>query len=257
MTRRISQRQVFWLAGLAFVAGLIVFLPAKLIESSVNTALAPKLRLSTSGTIWCGSGSLRSTQTNAIDVPITWRFAPLSLFRLRAAWQLAADGPALNGSSLIGAGVQTVELRDAKVDVDVGVFATLNAAAEMFRPSGRVQIDTESLTVRYDNVLRAEGDAHLNIDRFGLGSMAERPIGSYAIDIQGRDTKTGFTIGKSSGMLVLDGSGSVATAAPRQFVYNGNALLAGDAPEAIRNAINAIGKTGTDGRIRIEQKINW
>jgi hypothetical protein len=250
-----TRRAVVWIVALAFAGGMLVTLPASLLEAPANAAMAPYLRLAATGTIWRGSGTL--TGARSFAVPLTWRFSPLSLFRLRAAWQVTADASALKGSLGIGADLGTIEFRHVDLDMDVAMWAALHPAADLFRPAGRIRIDSASLVVGHGGSVRSDGDARVRLDNLILANIAERAIGSYLVTAKGSDRGINFKVGESSGSVTLDGGGSITMAAPREVSYTGEARVAAGAPEAIRNLFAGAGEALPDGRIRIDQKARW
>ena len=248
---------VLLVAAGAFIVGLIAFLPAKIIESPLNAAMAPVYSMTTAGTIWHGNGVLRVAKSPVLQFPIAWCFSPSALMRLRAAWKINVTAPALEATLTAGAGFQSLELRALTLRADLATLSALSPAAQLFRPAGRVQINSDSLTTQYANFMRLNGEAQIQLVDFALGSMAANPLGSAQLKLTGKESTIDFAIEKSSGTVVLDGGGNTSTSAPRRFTYVGHAKVATDAPEAIKNAFDAIGKPLPDGRIRIDQSLNW
>ena len=78
---RLSRRLI--LLAIAFAFGLVLFLPARLLESSIQSQLSPT-QVALRGTVWNGRGVLRSA---APAIPFTWQFEPSALLRLRAGWE--------------------------------------------------------------------------------------------------------------------------------------------------------------------------
>ena len=252
-----KRKVVLRVAAGAFVAGLIAFLPAKIIEGPLNAAMAPAYSVRTTGTIWNGHGVLHASRAPALQFPMAWCFSPSALVRLRAAWQINVTAPALEATLTAGAGFQSLELRALALRADLAALSPLAPATELFRPAGRLQINSELLTTHYTDFLRLNGEAQIQLVDFALGSMAANPLGSAQFKLTGKESTIDFAIEKSSGTVVLDGGGNTITAAPRHFTYGGHAKVAADAPAAIKNAFDAIGKPLPDGRIRIDQSVNW
>lgn len=250
-----TRRGVVWLVALAFVAGIVVTLPASLLEAPVNAAMAPHLRLAAAGTIWRGSGTL--TGARSFAVPLTWRFSPLALLRLRAAWQVAADAPALKGSFGIGAGLGTIEFRNVDIDIDFAMWAALHPVADLLRPASRIRIDSTALVVGYRGNARSDGDARVRMDNVILANIDERAIGSYLVTAKGSDRGIDFKVAESSGPVTLDGGGNITIAAPREISFAGEARVAAGTPDAIRSLFANAGESTPDGRIRIDQKARW
>ena len=159
------------LAGGSFLIGLLVFLPAAMIEAPVNRALAPYATLSgTQGTIWSGAGVI-SAMGNL--VPVQWRFAPLGLMRLRLAYQVTPSSPAINGQVRVSAGFSDARMEDTELTLD----------GKLIHADGQVKLD---------------GEGSLSLD-------AKREISFSGVAVPSRDAKQLTTLLQTLGKPQPDG----------------------------------------------------
>ena len=259
--RGLAKCRLLALAVVAFVIGLLEFLPAHLFEDRINRALPPPWHLTVSGTIWDGLGVLRAGQAfDALIVPLTWKFNPRALARLRLGWKIVPASPALSGSVNIGAGWQSLEFRDAALIMDAATLQQAVPVIAIFAPSGNIFVSTPQdagLTMDYGNDLRLNGDAHIKADNFGLRPFSPQPLGNYQLTFTARDTTIAYVITQSSGALKLDGGGSIQTASPRQIAYSGTLTPSPALPDNILSQLKAMGHPAGDGRLRVDWQGRW
>ena len=276
---------------LAFVVGLVAFAPASLIESTANRAMAPDATLSISGgTVWSGSGTLalfpslssslsqsaRPTN-NAIAIPITWRFDPLALLRLRLGFYIKAESPLIAGNTRIGAGFQTIQLSDTALRVDGALLGQINPLISIAGPSGQFQItiaDGNRVTAPYPRPQELpfiEGKLNAQVEALALRVVSPRPLGNFevAIKLSGVNAEYAFT--NASGALKFDGGGAIAwgstgsnksggSNSPRTFTYRGVASVStSNASESAQllAPLMAVGKAISDGRVSLDINTNW
>jgi len=252
----ITRRNVVLLL-IAFAIGLVAFLPARMLEPSVNGALAPA-QVSLRGTIWNGSGQLKSS---ALSLPFAWQFEPAALLRLRAGWRVKGLSPQLTGAASIAAGFGNVEVRQADLSLDAALFPQLHrdlALAGLMGPSGRVAISVANgFTAAYGTVPSLHGEALLKIDRIALNSFSPQPLGSYQVKLTARDNIVDYAIAEASGALKLDGGGSATLTHPRQYSFAGNATPSAGVSDGIASALKSVSQPLPDGRLRIDYKGRW
>ena len=135
-------RHALVLLAVIFLLGLIVLMPATLIQAPVNRAMAPNAALVvTAGTIWSGTAKLTLfPAARPVMVPITWRFDPMAFLRLRLGFYLRADSAALAGTTRIGAGIRTIELRDTNLKIDSALINRTHSLLPMFGSRGTLHL---------------------------------------------------------------------------------------------------------------------
>jgi hypothetical protein len=252
----ISRRNIVLLV-IAFAIGLVAFLPARMLEPTINGNLTPA-EVSLRGTIWNGNGQLKSA---TLLLPFAWQFEPSALLRLRAGWRVEALSPQITGAASVGAGFVSVEVRQADLSLDAATLPQLHrdlALAGLMGPSGRVAISiADGLTAAYGNVPRVHGEALLKIDRIALSSFSPQPLGNYQVKLTARDNILDYAIVEANGALKLDGSGSATLTNPRQYSFAGNATAAAGLPDSIVSALKSVSQPLPDGRLRIDYKGRW
>jgi general secretion pathway protein N len=252
----ITRRSVVLLL-IAFAIGLVAFLPARMLETTINSNLTPA-EVSLRGTIWNGSGQLKSA---TLLLPLAWQFEPAALLRLRAGWRLEALSPQLTGAASIGAGFGSIEIRQADLSLDAATLPQLHrdlALVGLMGPSGRMAISiADGFTAAYGNVPKIHGEALLKIDRIALSSLSPQPLGNYQVKLTARDNILDYAIVEASGALKLDGGGSATLINPRQFSFAGNATAAAGLPDSMVSALKSVSQPLPDGRLRIDYKGRW
>ncbi len=245
------------LLAIAFALGLALFLPARLLESPIQSQLAPA-QVALRGTVWNGRGLFRHA---AASIPFAWQFEPAALLRLRAGWRVELLASALSGAASIGGNFSNIEIRRAEISADAGLLPQLHPTAAivgLMQPAGRVSLTVaEALTAGYGSVPAVHGNALIKAQAFTLGSVAPQPLGSYQLQLVARDSIVDYRVIESSGALKLDGGGSIGLAGRRQFSYAGHATVDAALPERLRSSLQAAGRPLPDGRLRLDYKTAW
>lgn len=256
-----SRRASALLLLAAFAAGAVAFLPASAVEGVANRVLAPAARLQTSGTVWNGRGELQFIRgAGMLSIPLSWRFEPSWLIRLRLGWRLESSSPAANGHVSVGLGLASLALRDTNLATDAALWHRLSPAAMLLGAAGTYTLriaGDESVVVRRGDQPLIDGSAQLNAGNFALSTFAPQALGNYNIRLNAQDGNVSFAFLPAQGALQFDGGGSLALAAPRTFSFKGTASLSADLPPTVANAIRSAGIAQSDGRVLIDVKRNW
>lgn len=271
------KRRTVVIVGLcAFVVATVALFPAIIIESPVNRALSllatnPQLR-NVSGTIWSGAalvqlkGSRASSQsqaTPALDVPISWSFAPTSMLRLRIGLNVTATGRHLSGKTTVEAGMLSVNLRNTDLRLSIEGLSHLNGDIAVLRPSGDVQFisDGHTLQINYASSHEMAGRLSFAVNRFRVraigGVPLGAPLGSYRGHLIFNGQRIVYQIETSSGLLSLIGGGHVVLGKPNEFHYQGFGAALPGSPSWLANTIGTLGRATPDGRVSIDYKTNW
>ena len=258
---QLNRRYWWWLALASFVISAIALTPATLLELVAGQTPNANLRfIADGGTIWAGRGHADVTQnTTRFVIPLTWRFDPLALFGLRLGFIVEANAAELSGTTHIGFGLRSIELRDTALVADARLVSVANGAIALVAPTGRVwlrQSATERLVIRpgdSNDGDRVGGAISLEAEQLVLGGIVNAPVGNHAIDIRGEGATIKLSVLRSSGPLKLEGSGTVALSPPRRITFSGFATAATDAPATLKQ----LGPIMPDGRQRIELNTTW
>ena len=252
----------WWLALVSFAIGLVVLAPAALLEWASGQTPNAKLRfIADAGTVWTGRGRVVLAAEGApVIIPLQWRFDPLSLLRLRLAFYLEAEGPALSGATHVGFRFRDFELRDTAMNADARLLSMTHSAATLAAPAGKVRLQQstdEHLTVSpaasNTQAWRVDGSMGISAEQLAFGGIINWPASSHALKLRGDGAMINMSILRSSGPLKFEGAGTVALAAPRRFTFSGFATTSADAPSALKQ----LGPVLADGRQRIEINTPW
>ena len=257
-------RYAIILFAIAFIVGLIVLAPATLIQGAANRALAPNAALAvTAGTIWSGSGTLVLFPTaSSVIAPITWRFDPLALLRLRLGFYLNAHSAALAGNARVGAGITSIELRDTDIKIDGALVSRSNSILSLIGPRGILQLkinDGDRIVTPYQTqagIRTAEGKLAVKFDSLTLRNLSPRPLGTYDIDVKFNNSSAEYAFVNCAGNLKFDGGGSVSWGSARTFAYRGLASTPRES-RFLLEPLSAIGRPTADGRLQINYNTNW
>jgi hypothetical protein len=257
----LSRRRLWLLALVAFVIGAVAFLPAHQFEPAFNHALPAPWNIVLTGTPWKGSGVLRSGPApEALSVPLAWKFEPLALARLRAAWTVIPDSPGLSGTLRVGVGWHALEFSQAALALDAEYLPQAIPLLALLAPSGSVRLSTPgnaSLTLETAGDMRLIGEALLEADNLALRPAGPAPLGNYQLKFSAHGSVVDYTVTRSSGALTLDGGGKIQLSPVREISYSGQATPSPALPEAVQTLLNAAGQTGADGRLQLDWKGRW
>lgn len=257
-------RHALVLLAVIFLLGLIVLMPATLIQAPVNRAMAPNAALVvTAGTIWSGTAKLTLfPAARPVMVPITWRFDPMALLRLRLGFYIRADSAALAGTTRIGAGIRTIELRDTNLKIDSALINRTHSLLPMFGSRGTLHLtinEGDHIVMPYqatDGLRTAEGKLAAKIDSLTLGMFSSRPLGTYEIAVKLNNTTAEYLLVNATGPLKFDGGGAVSWGTNRSFVYRGFAVAPRESAMLLTPLL-AVGRPTADGRLQIDYASKW
>jgi hypothetical protein len=248
------------LVATAFVAGLIKFLPASIVEARLNEALPAPWNMVVNGTLWDGQGVLRAGKSpDSPRIPVTWKFDPAALLRLSAAWDIASTSPAISGTVNVGKSWRAVEIRNAALAFDAAALAPIHPLLALAAPSGILQIFTPpgaALSMQTHDSLRMNGEVQIEATGFSVRPLSPALPGNYNAKLTTQDSRIDYTVSQKKGALNMAGSGNIDLAR-RSLSYSGLINPAPDLPEALLAHLKSIGKAEPDGRLRLDWKTQW
>jgi hypothetical protein len=261
-----KKRVIILVGVLSFALFGIAFAPASVIEGRVNARLGDMGSLKVEGgTIWSGRGVFywgtprsRQSPDPQIALPLQWSFAPSTILQLRLGADIRATGDALSGTARVAANGRNVKISNADLKTSMDVVARLFRQLAFTRPSGEVHARTngESLIVAFAAPLNAQGKLGVAVRDLKLRNITGQVFGTYEGNVAFEGARINYAIDNAKGMLVLGGSGNVDLAA-RQFQFAGSASTDRFAPVWLPQALQAVGKLGSDGKVAIDYKTNW
>ena len=252
----------WWLAVASFLVCLLVLAPAALVEWAAHQSPNQTVQfIADSGTIWAGRGRIIvAVDPTPLVLPVVWRFDARALLDLRIGFFIAANAPALSGSTRVAWRFGDIQLRETTVSADARLLMIAHRAAIIFAPAGRIrfqQTGDERLVMRpatsANQGLHVNGVMGLLAEQLALGGFVNAPVGSQEISLQGEGATIKMTVLRSSGPLKLEGAGTLTLVSPRRFAFSGFATVAGDAPDILKQ----LGPILPDGRQRIELNTTW
>ncbi|MEQ1517251.1 MAG: type II secretion system protein N [Usitatibacteraceae bacterium] len=269
----VVRRARWWLlCSLAFAFGLIALAPAAILEWASNNIGEANFRFAADGgTIWRGSGRIAlpgkpTAGASALPtaaqllIPVSWRFDPLALLRLRLGFFINATAPRLSGATHLGLGFNSIELRETALNADAQFLSLTNSMAALFAPAGQIRLTQsadERLVItpatRKDDAWNVVGLMGITADQFALGGAVNAAVGSHEIKLRGDGPTIQLSIPRSSGPLKLEGAGTLTLVSPRRVTFSGFATTTADAAPALKT----LGPLLPDGRQRIELSANW
>ncbi len=257
-------------AAAAFFVAIIAFIPATVIEGSVNQRLMSEARLQiTGGTIWSGNGTLvfagagPGVQDARFEVPLKWSFAPASLLRLRLGVDVATSGRQLSGTATAEAGLFDLQLRNTDIKIGMELLARIRRELSLIKPSGELQFISagHALTIDYAAPHAMAGRMNFAATQVRVraigGLPISAPLGSYSGNLVFEGQRVAYQIEKSSGILALTGGGHVVLGKTNEFRYQGFAAALPGSPVWVASVLGSFGRLSPDGRVNIDYKTNW
>jgi hypothetical protein len=247
--------RTYVLTGLAaFIAGLIILLPARLLETPLDRALMSRVQITAlDGSIWSGRGQIK---VNGATVPIEWRFDSAQLLYGRIGYRLSLESPAARGRLRVSSGVRSLAMQDVDIDLDASVLSRDIPAMSLAGIQGNVAVripESETLFISHTDAI-AQGHLSLHAATLTVRSVSTEPLGPIDIPVTLDDRRATFQVSAPQGALQLDGSGQLEWGAARQISFTGTAR---STTPAVLNALKMIGTAMPDGRIRVDYRGAW
>lgn len=210
------RRTLFAIGFGVYAAGLIVQVPATLVDAGLRQASSGRLRLAQAqGTIWAGAGLMEIRDVggrNAIAKDIAWRVLPETLWRGRLVCEVELERAVQRFR--IAASPTKIEIASAEINLPAAALAFAEPRLKPLKLSGDVLLRTTNLTVGRDGML---GNIALQWRAAGSAFSPVSPLGSYELRLDGQGKAGLATLSTSQGPLQLDGSGSWTTGRNPEF----------------------------------------
>lgn len=249
-------------AGIGLMLAFITQAPAHWLTHAIEQASGERVLLpNAQGTVWNGSAHwvLNEGPLNIAPTSNTARPASTTSLPTRVTWQL---GPRIDFANLrftLSANIASACCTSQPVHVDVsplwrGVrvqvtdhisnwpaswLVGLGAPWNTVQPEGQMQLQTTQLQWTHQaGTEQLHGTAELQMQQLSTRLSTLRPLGSYRVRLQGRDT-VALTLDTLEGSLLLQGTGQLLNGRLR---FNGEASAAPDAEAALSNLLNILGQ---------------
>lgn len=196
--------------AIAYAAGLIITLPATLIDAGIAQASRGIVRLADAqGSLWSGSGQLeiREKGRNIYNGhSLEWRIRPWFLLRAQLAFDIRLDQSGRPAPLTIS--FTRAELTGADLSLPAAVVGLIEPKLAPFRLGGELSLHVTRLTIGRN---RVEGNAVLHWRDAASALTTVSPLGNYALDITGSGSTIHGVMRTLQGPLQMDGQGSLTT----------------------------------------------
>jgi general secretion pathway protein N len=192
---------------LLLLISYVVMLPATWFDAGLQHWTQGSLAMTgTTGTLWRGEGSLQAILPNGEAVtlaPASWKVALGELLRLRLHVTLRS---VQSGNSILDVSLSPGETRihEAKLELPAALLGVLSPTLRAAALSG--QLALQATDVRLD-----DGQAAGKAKAMWLGAGSDlsrvRPLGSYMLELDGKDGGLDFRLTTLGGDLNLSGTG--------------------------------------------------
>jgi len=197
-----------WVAGLvAFTAGLLIHLPATLLDAPLVRATGGAARLAEArGTLWSGTGYIELRDRNlrnSYALPLDWRFRPLSLLRGQLGFEigLGTDSPPVP----LTLGWSGISLSDARVLLPAAILGLAVPQLSPLELRGDLALHISRLRIAGAQTI---GEASLDWRSAGSALTTVFPLGDYQWDIRTDSSGFDVTMRTLKGPLQLEGRGT-------------------------------------------------
>jgi general secretion pathway protein N len=240
------RRRVAALAALglaAYVVFLVAMLPARVVTSRL--ALPPGLSLeAVEGTAWNGAARVAWRQGGAGVVldRVQWRLQPLALLSGRVAYAIDAEARGLQGHARVARSLGAWSVEDLELQGDAASVATAIPLASAWQPTGRISASAARLA--WDGT-SLTGSARATWTDASLALAAVRPLGSYALTLEGAGGPARIAVTTTQGPLRIVGDGTVD--ALGRVAFTGEARAEGPQAAALAPLLDLLGPRRSDG----------
>lgn len=200
----------------AYVAALIAFAPATLIDARLERASDGRLRLvEAQGGLWSGTGwiEMRNADGRAgVARRVAWRVLPVSLLRARLVAEIGFDEAAKPFPVTLS--LSRIEIADARFEFPAAVLGLGMSRLAPLRLTGDVLVSIPRLSVERG---RMEGDATLQWRAAGSALTPLSPLGDYEVQFKAVGPALHAALSTREGPLQLKGKGTWSNGAPPSF----------------------------------------
>ncbi|MEX2125748.1 MAG: type II secretion system protein N [Woeseia sp.] len=221
------------------VAGLVVTFPARI---AYQWFAPPDLVLSgISGSVWTGK-AVQGSAANFYLSDLSWRFRPLSLFTLKAAFRLAAKPPSgfIEANVAVGPG-GGLSFTDLAAAVPL---ASLNPVLPLTGIEGDLSLQFDRLVI--DDGFPTDANGTVGVSNLVVRALSPAALGDYRAVLQTTDAAISGVVEDVSG--VLDISGTLVLDRDRKYSFVGKIAANANAPDTILEQLRFLGSPDQQGR---------
>ncbi|MDR0481417.1 MAG: type II secretion system protein N [Gallionellaceae bacterium] len=204
-----SKRLTVLLFALVYLAVLIAFAPASLLDAALRKASHDRFALANaSGTVWSGQALLSLRQHNGKWAPLQsmqWSISALSLFTGQIRAQLLPEGLPPAAATELVATRSGVELHHAQFQLSAQALNQISTTLEPIGFHGQLVIRSDHFALTPSG---AAGTATVEWLQAGSALSRIAPLGNYKLTLTGAGAGVNVSLATTSGVLLLDGQGS-------------------------------------------------
>ena len=230
----------------AFLVTLIVTAPATLLARVVEGSSSGRLVLANAtGTMWRGSATpaIRQRTGGLLALEkLHWDIAILPLFSGKMSIELRWDNVEQMQPMVVTASFTQTELRNAVLPLHAGFLGELLPLLQPVQLSGKMLIRSELFTITRQGM---SGSAVADWIHAGSVLSSVNPLGSYRINLAGAGERVDVSLLTTSGVLLLEGTGSVSSG--RGLSFQGTARASAKSNGSIDELLNNFGPESEPG----------
>lgn len=230
----------------AFVTTLIVTAPATLLAKIVERASKGQFVLANAtGTLWKGAAMPAIRQRSGSFLALEklhWDIALLPMFTGKIVTQFRWDNMGQVQPMVATVQLSQIELRNAVFPLQAGVLAELAPMLQPLQLSGQINIKSDAFTIS-----RAGMKGNAVAEWLDAGSVLStvNPLGSYRINLTGAGERLDISLMTVSGVLLLEGKGSLAL--NRGMKFDATARASADSKGSIDELLSNLGPESAPG----------
>ena len=243
-------KKIGWRLSVLFVIVLVLTLiitaPATLLSSLVsNVSKGQFVLANANGTIWKGSATPAIRQHSgslAALEKLNWNIELLPIFSGKLVIQMRWNNVDQMKPTVATISYGLIELRDVLLPLQASLVGELAPLLKPLQLSGQVQINSPHFTISRQGV---NGNAIAEWTNAGSVLSPIKPLGQYQINISGAGTRLDIKLITTSGILLLDGTGSFASDTGLRF--QGTARAAAESKGVLDELLNNFGPESAPG----------
>ena len=243
--KRIGWRVWLLFVG-AFLGTLMVTAPASLLSRVVEGSSNGQLVLANAtGTVWQGSATpaIRQRTGGLLALEkLHWDIAILPLFTGKISIEFRWDNVEKMQPVLVTASFAQTELRNVILPLHAGFLGELLPLLQPVQLSGKMLIKSELFTISRQGI---SGSAVADWSNAGSVLSKVNPLGSYRINLAGAGERLDVSLLTTSGVLLLEGTGSFTNG--RGLSFQGTARASAKSNGSIDELLSNFGPETAPG----------
>lgn len=235
----------------AYIAGLILTLPAVFIDTGLDRASRSIVRLTeTRGTAWSGTGQLEIREKGrriGNTHRLTWHFLPWSVLRGHLAFEIKLDQA--SQPVLLKIHLWRIELSNAEIILPAAVLALMEPRLVPLKLGGDLSLHAPHLSIGRQQI---QGNWTLKLHKVTSELTAVAPLGDYQLDVTSSGNRNQTVMRTLQGPLHIDGAGSWTSGGATAFA--GTARIPVSLQQQLAPLLRLIAVERSEGNFEIQLK---